>query len=391
MIWEAINKCGGGVDYVTENILNEGMMRRGSFRYNERSYNTLILIDVERMHPETSEQLLRFVEGGGKLICVDTIPYKSLGLSGDIQKKDSMVKANFERIQGFGKRFVFAEPPQEGFIPWYDSLMRAEQLPHYMDIEHPDPYVMQNRYTTDDGSEMVFLCNTSRYHAHQTKIGFHRALTHRKHPWVWDLQTGERHPLSLNEDGSYDFDLGPVESMLIVFEKKRGGSYQKSEDRSQKTELKGWEVELVHARLDTTFETHFDTLFDLKDHPDYQHFAGTIIYRKSISEDELKGVGVTNQGCILDLGLVEGVSEVIVNGHPAGVRYYGRRIYDIGNLLHEGDNELEIRVTTTLGNYLKTLSKEENPTTWVYVNHPRRDQGLQAMGLVGPVTLYAAY
>ena len=138
-----------------------------------------------------------------------------------------------------------------------------------------------------------------------------------------------------------------------------------------------WDVELIHARLDTVIQTHFDTLFDLKDRPETQHFAGTIVYRKTIPND----------GNILDLGLVEGVSEVFVNGQSAGVKYYGRRIYDIGDLLHNGDNELEIRVTTTLGNYLKTFTKEDIPTVWIYVNHPKRDQPLQPAGMIGPVTI----
>ncbi len=375
LIWEAINKCGGGVDYVTENILNAGVMEHGCFRYNKRRYNTLFLIDVERMHPETSAQLLRFVESGGKLVCVDTIPYKSLGLNGDPHLKDSVVKAHFEQIRDFADRFVFVEPPREGFIPWYDSLMRAAQLPHYLDIETPDPFVMQNRYTTDEGLEMLFLCNSHRYQSHQTRIGFHRELTRRKHPWVWDLHTGERSPLTLNEDGSCDLDLGPAEARLIVFEKKKGERSKKQEGIRLETELRGWEVEFKHARLDTSYTIHFDTLFDLKDAPETRHFAGTLLYRKTIS----------GEGTLLDLGRVEGVSEVFVNGQPAGVKYYGRRIYDIGALLHEGDNELEVRVTTTLGNYLKTLSREENLTTWVYVNHPRRDQPLQPMGMVGPV------
>lgn len=141
-----------------------------------------------------------------------------------------------------------------------------------------------------------------------------------------------------------------------------------------------WDVELVHARLDTTIHAHFDTLFDLKDHPDYQHFAGTIIYRKTISLDSIKP-------CVMDLGLVEGVSELLVNGQSAGVKYYGRRRYDIRDLIHEGENHLEVRVTTTLGNYLKTFSREENPTTWIYVNHPKRNQELQPMGMRGEVRI----
>lgn len=396
MIWEAINKCGGGVDYVSENIIHDGEMKRGEFRFGERRYNTLILIDVERLHPETAKQLLHFVEGGGKLLCIDTIPYQSLGMSGDIAMKDAVVKSCFDQIQAFEGRFVFVKPPKEGFVPWYDSLMRVYNLPHYLDIETPDPFVMQNRYTTDDGSEMLFIINSHRYQSHQTKITFHRELTHHKYPWVWDLHTGDRYPLILNEDDSYDFDLGPAESVLIVFERKKSSSASLQKVRNDSCHCErnsvergnpvlpetadlsnDWDVEFIHARLDTAIRTHFDTLFDLKDRPETQHFAGTIVYRKTIQ----------NQGNILDLGLAEGVSEVFVNGQSAGVKYYGRRIYDIGDLLHESDNDLEIRVTTTLGNYLKTFTKEDNPTVWVYVNHPKRDQPLQPAGMIGPVKL----
>ena len=383
MVWEAINKCGGGVDYVTENILNEGQMRRGVFHYNERSYNTLILIDVERMHPETSEQLQRFVEQGGKLIYIDTIPYKSLGMRNgealnEVNSEFGTAKPSTKLMRNVPAG-VFVKPPKEGFIAWYDSLMRAEHIPHYLEIERPDPYVMQNRYTTDDGCEMIFLCNTHRYQAHQTRITFSRDMIRGKHAWIWDLQTGERSPLLLNEDGSYDFDLGPVESMLIVFDHHRPSSHHVEIRHDTTLKLAGgWDVELVHARLDTVVKTHFDTLFDLKDHPDYQHFAGTIIYRKTINYCG----DVT--GCVtpwLDLGRVDGVSELFVNGQSAGVKYYGRRLYDLDGLLHEGENELEVHVVTTLGNYMKTFTREENPTAWVYLNRKNHEQPLQSMGM----------
>ena len=406
MIWEAINKCGGGVDYVSENIINQSDIKKGQLCFNQRKYNTLFLIDLESLHPETSGQLLKFVETGGKIVCIDTIPYQSLGTPGNHQKNDSLVKATIEKAMQHKDRFVFVEPPKEGFIAWYDSLMKAESLPHYLDIESPDPFVMQNRYTTDDGSEMILLSNSHRYHAHQTKITFHKELTHKRQAQIWDMQTGERHALPLADDGSYTFDLGPVESVLVVFEKGysprrfaslRGGTTKQSSasaltldcfvPRNDKYEdlSANWDIELCHSLIKDTVSTHFDTLFDLKDSETYQHFCGTIIYRKNIHFD--KDVA-RNVSTILDLGLVEGVSEVIVNGQPAGVRYYGRRLYDLSPFLTEGQNDLEIRVITTMGNYLKTFSREENLTTWLYVNHPKRDQPLQPMGLIGPVKLF---
>ena len=393
MIWEAINKCGGGVDYVSENIINQSDIKRGNLCFNQRKYNTLMLIDVESLHPETAEQLLKFVETGGKVVCIDTIPYQSLGLRENYSERDALVKATMEKVMQHTDNFVFVEPPKEGFILWYDSLMHAQNLPHYLDIETPDPFVMQNRYTTDDGSEMVLLCNSHRYQARQTQITFDKALTHKRKAQVWDMQTGKRYALPLEEDGSYTFDLGPVESVLIVFERTKKDQHlpiwqllHQTIKRMPSIDLSDdWDADLCHSLLHDTTDAHFDTLFDLKDSEAYQHFCGTIIYQKTIN----MGKDVArNVSTILDLGLVEGVSEVFVNGQSAGVQYFGRRIYDIGKQLKEGQNDIEIRVTTTMGNYLKTFSREENPTTWIYVNHPRREQPLQPMGMIGPVKLY---
>ena len=394
MIWEAINKCGGGVDYVSENIINQSDIKKGNLCFGQRKYNTLMLIDVESLHPGTAEQLLRFVETGGTILCIDTIPYQSLGIPKHHDENDSLVKAIMEKMMQHKDQFVFIEPPKEGFIPWYDSLMHSQNLPHYMDIDSPDPFVMQNRYTTDDGSEIILLSNSHRYNAHQTKITFSKALTHKRQAQVWDLQTGERYTLPLEEDGSCIFDLGPVESMLIVFERTKKNQHLPNWmplhtviSRMSPTNLsKDWDITLCHSLLSDTITTHFDTLFDLKDSEAYQHFCGTIVYRKTI--DHLGTDIARNVSTILDLGLVEGISEVLVNDQSIGIQYFGRRIYDLSDALHEGQNDLEVRVTTTMGNYLKTISREDNPTTWIYVNHPRRDQPLQPMGMIGPVKIY---
>ena len=391
LIWESINKCGGGVDYVSENIINQSKIKRGNLCFNKRKYNTLLLINVESLHPETAEQLLKFVETGGKIVCIDTIPYQSLGLRENYVERDSIVKATIEKVMQHQDCFVFVKPPQEGFLGWYDSLMRSQNLPHYLDIESPNPYVMQNRYTTDDGSEMILLCNSHRYNAHQTKITFSKTLTHRRQAQIWDLQTGERFALPLEEDA---FDLGPAESMLIVF---TGGNRHCEEERRSNpcnfglprfarndiyTDLsKDWDITLCHSLLHDTTSTYFDTLFDLKDSEAYQHFCGTILYHKTIDLPKTEKL-------VLDLGKVEGVSEVFINGQSAGVQYFGRRLYDISDYIKDRLNDIEIHVTTTMGNYLKTFSREENPTTWVYVNHPKREQPLQPMGMLGPVRLF---
>lgn len=67
-----------------------------------------------------------------------------------------------------------------------------------------------------------------------------------------------------------------------------------------------------------------------------------------------------------------------------GVKWFGRRIYDISGLLHEGENTLEVKVTTLLGNYVQTLKDEPVAQRFLF----RRNNPLVPAGLIGPVILY---
>ena len=88
----------------------------------------------------------------------------------------------------------------------------------------------------------------------------------------------------------------------------------------------------------------------------------------------------------LNPGKVFGVSELFVNGENAGVKWYGQRIYNVQAFLKNGNNTIEIKVTTTAGNYLKSL--KDNRVGQYWTNEGRTIQPLQSMGLLGPVTIY---
>jgi hypothetical protein len=124
-----------------------------------------------------------------------------------------------------------------------------------------------------------------------------------------------------------------------------------------------------------------ETPVDLRE-TEYVHFTGTAVYRKTVT---VRDTG----GATLNLGKVYGVSEVKINGKDCGVTWYGNRIYDVSEKLRTGENEVEIRVVTTMGNYMKTLTGNKVAQHWV--NRPGRPQPLQSMGLAGPVTLYRSH
>ena len=105
---------------------------------------------------------------------------------------------------------------------------------------------------------------------------------------------------------------------------------------------------------------------------------GTATYRAVI---HLEG---TLPSCI-DLGKVCDIAELRINGQDAGLRWWGDSIFETGGLLHEGDNTIEIRVTTMMGNYVRSLGNDNSAARRFILkrNHP-----LVSAGLLGPVVLY---
>ncbi|MCK7511607.1 MAG: hypothetical protein MZV70_51220 [Desulfobacterales bacterium] len=135
----------------------------------------------------------------------------------------------------------------------------------------------------------------------------------------------------------------------------------------------GWRAEFRHCRDGSVKEVALDSLTDLKEMEDFVHFSGTVIYRNTISSEDTEGIA-------LNLGKVYGTSELRVNGKSCGVKWYGRRIWDISEFMKPGENLIEVEVTTSMGNYMKSLT--DNPIAQYWTNEGRKIQPLQSMGMI---------
>ena len=136
-----------------------------------------------------------------------------------------------------------------------------------------------------------------------------------------------------------------------------------------------WRVEFRYKQENTVRYKHFNRLDDLVNDKDYAGFSGTAIYSRKVKVSEPAGLA-------LNLGKVYGITEVVVNGKSLGVKWYGRRIFVPGDALKAGDNLIEIRLTTTMSNYLARQKDNSIAQRWV------RNRADQSIGIVGPVTLY---
>lgn len=239
----------------------------------------------------------------------------------------------------------------------------------------------------------------------------------------------EFHPLSLTiDDSSGDWAIrprkgrNPVLSSFGPFQMKVNYTWGEKTLKLPAPAVQeltgGWEVSFI-SRTDQPFSRNFPTLTDFSHHADQavKYFAGTATYRKVFLLDTADWRDY--QRLYLDLGVLNDLAEVKINGKSAGVLWYPPYRADITEFIKPGRNLLEIAVTNNWANRL--IGDEQEPPDveygqdrgelgrallgypdWFIRNQPRPSAGrktfftwfyyrtdspLQPAGLVGPVRL----
>lgn len=374
-VWEAIHQNGNGCDYISENILQKAIAADGRLHYGTRSYQVLLLMEVEAMQPQTAIGLKKFADAGGIILMIGKKPVKSPGLL----KHEENDKTIYETIQSlqqsYPERVATVPAPQANILDWFFGLQTKFNIQPYIKFDQPVSSVSQVYYQHED-TDIFFIANYHLENTYQLKVTFPHIKG--KTPWIWDPESGSRWVYPQQGSGhELMLSLPSATSNLIVFSKEKEGKLYANNltDASNSYEVNGsWNITLHPVRGESRTTT-WNTLKDLKEDKDLQSFAGTILYEKKfqISHPDIYDS--------LDLGKVEGVSEVWLNGQPLGYHWYGTHRYNLKNKLQPGENKLRIQVTTTLGNYLKSLKDNEVAQNWT------KHQPLYPAGLIGPVNL----
>ncbi|HWQ93493.1 MAG TPA: DNA-binding protein, partial [Clostridia bacterium] len=113
-------------------------------------------------------------------------------------------------------------------------------------------------------------------------------------------------------------------------------------------------------------------------------FSGTATYNTEFTTEVLPASARAE----LDLGRVEVIARVWVNGDPAGVLWTPPYRLDITHLVKPGANRLTVEVISTWFNRLVYDAGLEGKArkTWT-ISGPAKDRTLVPSGLLGPVTL----
>ena len=182
-----------------------------------------------------------------------------------------------------------------------------------------------------------------------------------------------------------------------------------------------WQVRFQAGR-GAPDSVEFRELHDWTKHPQegIRYFSGTAVYSTVLHWQSAGGAAQAGQQYQLDLGRVEVMAEVMLNGHALGVLWKPPFTVPVGHALKPGRNELVVKVTNLWSNRLigderypddctpggiwKSgpipawpawfLKGEQRPeprrltfTTWKYYT---QDTPLASSGLIGPVTVQAS-
>ncbi len=372
-LWEVVHQNGGGCDVVSENIIKKSSFKNGRMLYNGRSYSSILLPEIETLDADTARALVTFADAGGKIVFIEKVPVKSPSFVNKGTEDAEVNRIITELLENHPRNVIRYQAPEGDLIKWYGKMQKELQLCPYVKFSKTHKYLSQSNYRLGD-RPVFFIANTSL--SEHISVTAEFQVEDNLHPWVWNPETGEKYiyPTKGNEK-ILALELPRATSILIVFEKNaEGEQYNLVKYHSEGEEVTGgWNLQLNHMNGEKQ-SIELENLSDLLKSNNTKNFAGEIIYEKSIV--------IGSKGYeYIDLGDVQGVSELTLNGQPVGVRWYGSHTYYIKTALKKGENKVSIKLTTIVGNYLKGLN--DNPVAQIWTRH----QDYYPMGIIGPIKL----
>lgn len=347
--------AGYDCDYINADVLlHRAQVKDGRLVLPDgMSYTTLVLPPSETMRPEMMKRIAEFTREG--LPVTGAVPNRS--------------------------------PSLEKF-PACDVAVRrwAEQTALRSKLELPPPDLICPpgiiwKHRRDGETDIYFLSNKDAKPVSVTAS----FRVNGKTSQLWHPDTGEIEDADgVVRDGRTEVsvDLEQHGSVFVVFrEGKVGGRNTRAQDRlPEGREISGpWEVEFPARRA------RFEKLISWTERgePDIKYFSGAATYRTTFN--------IVNKGrMILDLGRVEALATVTVNGKEFPTLWKPPYQVDITDALKPGTNELAVTVVNAWLNRLigDAALPAEKRSTWLSSMTVKADSPLQPSGLLGPVRLY---
>ena len=386
-------------------ILNRMTVKNGQVVLpNGMTYKLMVLPTQRTMSPEVLSKIKKLIEDGAAVL--GDKPLSSPGLT-NWPKSDKQVKTiadsmwneentDHPRVDNQVVKNINYQPIGKGMLIWGSAIDEVLKNDGTQDFEAPNGNKdFEFIHRVIDGSDFYLVSNQ----ANHVQNGEHIFRVRDRIPELWDPVTGIRRDLpdfKQTEDGRIripmTFEL--YQSFFIVFRKPIESPVPPSNKKNfpelkQRAELTGpWAV-AFDPKWGGPERVVFDKLDDWTKRPEpgIKFYSGTAIYKKTFDLANLPSLP-KKKAIFLDLGTVDYVARVKLNGRDLGIVWTAPWRVDISGVVKEKGNELEIEVVNTwlnrlVGDAQLPPEKRLGKTNATYPP----DQPLMPSGLLGPVTV----
>jgi hypothetical protein len=356
------------------------------------SYKILVLPNTETMTPELIGKLKELLDGGAEIMGNEPIKSPSLV---NYPECDEEVRRIAEKLwnPGDSGSFIHEAWYDDGELyPDYESttrvLKQAGVCPDFTGSES-----LRYHHQKHPDKEVYFISNKTNTRVEE-KCTFRDGSPYAE---IWDPLSKDIYCTSSNQNGkkgfNVDINLDPYGSCFIVFYPSKKGlakNQYKNLSTNMLMEIKGpWKVNF-DAKWGGPEDVQFDNLTDWKDNQDegIKFYSGIAAYKTSFDLPEDYKTSST-QGIKIDLGRVEKLARISLNGNDLGVLWTYPWEIDISDVVKEKDNILEIEVANLWINRLigDQFLPDSSRYTFTTHNFYKKEDPLVSSGLLGPVRI----
>ncbi|MBQ7179872.1 MAG: hypothetical protein IJR87_01110 [Bacteroidaceae bacterium] len=358
----------------TDALLNRISVKDGQWVTPEGiRYDLLWIPQTGRLLPQTVERIAQLVAAGGSLAAA---PAPSSATLSSTEREAWRFRHASTQIWG-------AASPLAPRV-FTGSLEQAiRQLGLKPDVK---PTALKWMHRQADGADWYMVCP-----AEEQSFSGEVAFRQTGRAEIWNPMNGSVTPVAARTDGEYStirLDLKRGQMFFIVF--RHDGTQTAEVPAATEPRLcaspAAWTLTFP-AGWGIDAPLTLNELQPWKDLPlsgEGKAFSGTATYETTIQLDAKD----KRHRYTLDLGKVEEIAVVRVNGHTTDTLWAEPYETDITAYVRRGQNKVSIQVTSTWFNRLVYDAglPEEQRRTWV-INGPGKDNALRPSGLIGPVKM----
>jgi hypothetical protein len=339
-------------------------------------YKFMWIPENKRMLPESLERLYALISQGATVVA--NAPTAIATLSGGEQTQQRFDKA-VEALWANAKDGQITTIGQGRLISGVTIEQAIDMLGMQPDVKGDVRWL----HRKVKGADWYFV-TPEKQSSFSGKVEFHAEGTAE----LWNAVTGEIKPLAVVRNGEYavaHLDMPQSGSWFVVFD--HNAKQEQPEQINYTTSLpvtgewvvsfpEGWgaPAELKLSELVPWCK------MDMSE--EGKAFSGTAKYTTTFNIDTL------SKNIMLDLGKVDMIACVKVNGQPMRKLWCPPYSLDISDVAKQGENTLEIEVTSTWYNRLAydAAQPESERKTWT-ISGPAAGSTLKEYGLLGPVVV----